>query len=203
GNTQAYQSALSKANRAMAKADVAARRYGMPHLKDCPKKVKGGAPPVHAGGWRLGHNSLFAVQYAAAAALNGRIWMAGGLLGPKHATRRTEFYDPTVDVWSLGPPLPIALHHAMMVAYQNTLWVIGGFTAQGSKVLAGASARVLKLNPAQTGWTDGPPLHYAPGPAAAAVGGNKIVVVGGRGRASPQARNPTREFPRPPGPPAP
>src|SRR5262249_61041762 len=123
-----------------------------------------------------------------------RIWMAGGLLGPKHATRRTEFYDPTVDVWSLGPPLPIALHHAMMVAYQNTLWVIGGFTAQGSKVLAGASARVLKLNPAQTGWTDGPPLHYARGAAAAAAGGNKIVVVGRRTRAPPQLGKPPTAF---------
>src|SRR5262249_8167507 len=153
------------------------------------------SPPVHAaGGWRLGHNSLFAVQYAAAAALNGRIWMAGGLLGPKHATRRAEFYEPAVDVWSLGPPLPIALHHAMMVAYQNTLWVIGGFTAQGSKVLAGASARVLKLNPAQTGWTDGPPLHYARGAAAAAVVGNKIVVVGGGARASPQPVQAPKSF---------
>src|SRR5215510_5773197 len=194
GNTQAYQSALSKANRAMAKADVAARRYGMPHLKDCPKKVKGGALSPVAGGWRSGRDSLFAVQYAAAAALNGRIWVAGGLLGPKHATTSTEFYDPTVDVWSLGPPLPIALHHAMMVAYQNTLWVIGGFTAQGSKVLAGASARVLKLNPAQTGWTDGPPLHYARGAAAAAVVGNKIVVVGGRTGASQQLVKPTEIF---------
>src|SRR5262249_60561757 len=123
-----------------------------------------------------------------------RIWMAGGLLGPKHATRRTEFYDPTVDVWSLGPPLPIALHHAMMVAYQNTLWVIGGFTAQGSKVLAGASARVLKLNPAQTGWTDGPPLHYARGAAAAAVGGNKIGVVGGGARGAQPRGEPTNDF---------
>ena len=39
GNTQAYQAALSKANRAMAKADVAARRYGMP--RNClPGRVR-------------------------------------------------------------------------------------------------------------------------------------------------------------------
>ena len=109
-----------------------------------------------AGGWRLGHDSPFAVQYAPAAVLDGRIWVAGGLLGPKHATTKTEFYDPTLDTWSPGPPLPIALHHAMMVAYQNTLWVIGGFVPQGSNVLAAASARVLILNLAQNRWTDGP-----------------------------------------------
>jgi len=126
--------------------------------------------------------------------LNGRIWVAGGLLGPKHATTRTEFYDPTLDVWSPGPPLPIALHHAMMVAYQNTLWVIGGFSAQGSDVLANASTRVLKLDLANNRWTDSPPLHHARAAAAAAVVGNKIVVVGGRTGASQQLVKPTEIF---------
>ena len=37
-------------------------------------------PAQVAGGWRLGHNSLFAVQQVPAAVLNGRIWVAGGLL---------------------------------------------------------------------------------------------------------------------------
>jgi len=192
GNTAAYHKALNQANRTMDSANTAAQRYGMPPLADCPNKP-GGSQQI-AGGWRPGHDSLFAVQYAGTAVLNGQFWEAGGLFGPKHATPRTEFYDPTLDVWSSGPPLPIALHHAMMVAYEHTLWVIGGFTAQGSNVLAGASARVLKLNPAKTGWTDGPPLHHARGAAAAAVVGNKIVVVGGRTGASQQLVKPTEIF---------
>jgi len=193
GNTDAYRTSFNRAKRTMQGADIPAQRYGMPRLKDCPKKVRGGRLPPVAGGWRSGQSSLFGVQYAAAAVLNGRIWVAGGLLGPKHATAKAEFYDPTVDVWSTGPPLPIALHHAMMVAYQDTLWVIGGFTAQGSNVLAGASARVLKLDLAHNRWTDGPPLHHARAAAAAAVVGNKIVVVGGRNGAS-QLVKPTEIF---------
>ncbi len=43
-----------------------------------------------------------------------------------------------------------------------------------------ASARVLHLNQAQTAWVEGPELHHARGAGAAAVVGNKIVVVGGR-----------------------
>ena len=39
---------------------------------------------------------------------------------------------------------------------------------------------MLRLNQAQTGWTDGPELHHARAAGAAAVVGNKIVVVGGR-----------------------
>jgi len=192
GNTSASQAALNKANRAMQKANIAAQRYGMPPLQDCPKKVKGG--PLPAGGWRPGHNSLFGAQFAAAAELNGRIWMAGGLLGPKHATTRTEFYDPTLDTWSPGPRLPLALNHAMMVAYQNTLWLIGGFTPQGGSVTANVSARVLKLDLAHNRWVDGPPLRHARAAAAAAVVGNKIVVVGGRTGASQQLVKPTEIF---------
>jgi non-specific serine/threonine protein kinase len=68
----------------------------------------------------------------------------------------------------------------MMVSYQNTVWVIGGFEPQGSKIIGAASARVFRLNQAQTAWVDAPELHHARGAGAAAVVRNKIVVVGGR-----------------------
>ena len=168
----------------MAKASTAAQRYGMPPLADCAK-VQGGpsqspAPAQPAGGWRLGSDSLLAVQQTGAAVLDGRIWVAGGLTGPADATAKTEFYDPTIGTWSPGPPLPIALHHVMMVTYRNTVWVIGGLEPQGGEVSGGTSARVLFLNQAGNGWTDGPELHHARAAGAAAVVGNKIVVAGGR-----------------------
>jgi non-specific serine/threonine protein kinase len=68
----------------------------------------------------------------------------------------------------------------MMVSYQNTVWVIGGFEPRAGEIIGSASARVLHLNPAQTAWVDAPALHHARGAGAAAVVGNKIVVVGGR-----------------------
>ena len=106
--------------------------------------------------------------------------MAGGLTDAQHATAKTEFYDPTIGTWSPGPNLPVPLHHAMMVSYQNTVWVIGGFEPQGSEIIGVASARVLHLNQSLTAWVEGPELHHARGAGAAAVVGNKIVVVGGR-----------------------
>ena len=132
-------------------------------------------------GWQQGTNSLYATQQVGAAVdKSGRIWVAGGLTDPQHATVKTEFYDPTVGTWSQGPDLPVPLHHAMMVSYQNTVWVIGGFEPQGSEIIGVASARVLHLNQSLTAWVKGPGLHHARGAAAAAVAGNKIVVVGGR-----------------------
>ena len=131
-------------------------------------------------GWELSNDSLYATQQVGAAVLGGRIWVAGGLTDPQHATTKTEFYDPTIGTWSPGPNLPVPLHHAMMVSYRNTVWVIGGFEPQGSEIIGVASARVLHLNQSLTAWIEGPELHHARGAAAAAVAGNKIVVVGGR-----------------------
>ena len=126
--------------------------------------------------------------------LDGRVWVAGGLTGPEQATAKTEFYDPTIDTWSPGPALPIPLHHAMMVTYRNTVAVIGGFEPQGGDVSGVASARVLFLDQGQDRWIDGPELHHARAAGAAAVVGNKIVVVGGRTGKSEEAVTPTEIF---------
>ena len=138
-------------------------------------------PAQPAGSWQLGTDSLYATQQVGAAVdRSGRIWVAGGLTDAQDATAKSEFYDPTIGTWSPGPNLPVPLHHAMMVSYHNTVWVIGGFEPRGSEIIGVASARVLYLNQAETAWVEGPALHHARGAGAAAVVGNKIVVVGGR-----------------------
>ena len=165
----------------MQTASLMAQRYGMPALNNCPNAQGRPLPnTVAQPGWELSSDSLYATQQVGAAVLDGRIWVAGGLTGPESATTKTEFYDPTINTWSPGPALPVLLHHAMMVSYQNTVWVIGGFEPRGSVVSGVASARVLHLNQAQTAWVDGPALHHGRAAGAAAVVGNKIVVVGGR-----------------------
>jgi non-specific serine/threonine protein kinase len=137
------------------------------------------APPAQAaGGWQLGRFSRFAVQQLPAAVLDGRIWLAGGLTGAEQATNQTEHYDPTIHQWGPGPPLPFPVHHAMMVNYRDQLWLIGGFIPKGSNLEAAASARVLILKNGR--WVNGPALHHARAAGAAAVVGDKIVVVGGR-----------------------
>ena len=184
GHGNAYRADLMRATQTMTQADKAAVRYGMPHLASCPQ-AEGAPKPTTvaqpAAGWHLASDSKYAtLEVGAAVDKNGRIWVAGGLTGPDSATTHTEFYDPTTRVWSPGPDLPVALHHAMMVSYQNTVWVIGGLELQGSEVSGIASARVLRLNEAEGLWVDAPALHHARGAAAAAVVGDKIVVVGGR-----------------------
>jgi non-specific serine/threonine protein kinase len=143
--------------------------------------VPGAAPVLKvARNWWLARNSPFSVQQLPAAVLDGRIWTAGGLLGEDQATNKTEYYDPTVRTWGLGPALPFKVHHAMMVTYHDQLWLIGGFLPQGTNMEASASAHVLILDRAKGRWVEGPALHHPRAAGAAAVVGGKIVVVGGR-----------------------
>jgi N-acetylneuraminic acid mutarotase len=146
-----------------------------------PKASGSPAPPAQTG-WQLGAASLFPVQQLHAAVLDGKIWLAGGLTGSSEAsdkaTDKTEYYDLANHTWHAGPGLPFAVHHAMLVTYQNQLWLIGGFTTSPTNLEAAASNKVLILKGNR--WVPGPSLHHARAAGAAVVVGNKIVVFGGR-----------------------
>jgi N-acetylneuraminic acid mutarotase len=145
--------------------------------------ASGSPTPAQQTGWRLGPASPFPVQQLPTAVLAGRIWLAGGLTGASEAdqaTNKTEYYDLASNKWHAGPGLPFAVHHAMMVAYQGKLWLIGGFLQKGPNLTAAVSDKVLFLDPAKGHWVEAAPLHHARAAGAAAVVGNKIVVVGGR-----------------------
>jgi len=118
-----------------------------------------------------------AVQQVNATVLDGRIWVAGGLKPSNKATAATQFYDPTINNWDLGPRLPEPVHHAMLVKYGNQLAVIGGFRSHDNAV---TSDRMLLLDTNTDKWVDGPPLRHPRAAGGAAVVGGKIVVVGGR-----------------------
>src|SRR5207247_10188713 len=101
--------------------------------------------------------------------------------------------DLTTQTWHAGPALPFEVHHAMLVNYRGQLWVIGGFLPRGLNMEAAASARVLIFKGGR--WVNGPALHHARAAGAAAVVGDKIVVVGGRtGGRSVQEVKPTEVF---------
>ena len=106
--------------------------------------------------------------------MDGKIYVAGGLLADQSATTRVEAYDPSKRTWSSAPPLPIGLHHPMAAGFRGRLYVIGGITQR----LGGPdSARVFVFDGA--GWTEGPSLHRPRGAGAAVVVGDRIIVVGG------------------------
>lgn len=62
----------------------------------------------------------------------GEIYVAGGLssalpLKQGQMTNAVQIFNPTQNRWRLGPALPEARHHAMLVSTQDALWLFGGF----------------------------------------------------------------------------
>jgi N-acetylneuraminic acid mutarotase len=183
GDQAASQEAVARAKQQLVRTNAAAQKYGMPPLDTCPQHepsppAPGPSTPAPAEAWQPRHASLAAVQQMNAAVLGGRIWVAGGLTTSTKATAATQVYDPTKDAWEAGPSLPEAVDHAMLVTYRNQVVLIGGFRSRrGDSV---ASAQVLFFDDSAGHWVNGPPLHHPRAAGAAAVVGDKIVVVGGR-----------------------
>jgi N-acetylneuraminic acid mutarotase len=143
-------------------------------------EAKSASDPSAAPAWRPQHEAAVAVQQVNASVLDGRIWVAGGLTPSIEATASTQVYDPAINSWEQGPPLPEPVHHAMLVTYRNQLVVIGGFYSRDNDLLAVTSPRMLLLDKNTDKWVDGPPLSHPRGAGGAAVVGDEIVVVGGR-----------------------
>jgi non-specific serine/threonine protein kinase len=107
--------------------------------------------------------------------------VAGGLTtsaASARSTKTTQIYDPAKNTWRAGPSLLQAVDHANLVTYHSQLWLIGGFRSQGGESVA--SSQVLIYDDSIGHWQPGPSLRHPRAAAAAAVVGDKLVVVGGR-----------------------
>ena len=121
-------------------------------------------------------------QQAAAAVDDGTFWVVGGL-APDGPTAKVEGYDPTIDTWKSGPDLPAPVHDAMAATFHGELVVLGGWLSDARRVEARVSDKVYVLRSNQ--WVELPPLLAGRAAGAAAVVGQRLVVVGGTdGRAS-------------------
>lgn len=137
-------------------------------LKLAPRK------PQPAAEWRNLPNAPTARLMMASTVLDDKIWIAGGMLGHSETLDTFESFDPRTGEWQTHPPLPIPLHHATATAYRGEVVVIGGATDE----LAEASNRVFAFR--NDKWEELPSLQNARAAPAAAVVGDKIVVVGGQ-----------------------
>ncbi len=126
--------------------------------------------------WRPIASPPFQRQYAAATTVDGKVMVIGGI-GVRDASTTTKIYDPGTGGWTTGPGLPAALHHASAVTYKGQAVVIGGFIP-GEELTSEQSDRAYALRGGS--WEQLPSLNHPRAAAAAAVVGDKIVVVGGQ-----------------------
>jgi non-specific serine/threonine protein kinase len=133
---------------------------------------------LRAGAWRPLPQLPTPRQNGAATVLDGTIWVVGGLAPGSKGSRKVEGYDPVINEWKSGPDLPAPLHHEMVVTYKGELVVMGGWIPKGSDPSAIESSRVYALR--NGSWHQLPSLNRPRIAGAAAVVGDRIVVVGGQ-----------------------
>jgi hypothetical protein len=126
-------------------------------------------------GWQRGAAAPVALTEVAAAAHQGRIWVAGGLDASGAAVDRVVTYDPTADAWSDGPSLPEPVHHAALVSDGDALFLLGGYAGAGFDRPTDA---VWRLG-AEGGWSPDAALPEPRAAGAAAWNGRGGVLYGG------------------------
>ncbi len=117
-----------------------------------------------------------AVEGAAVAAYDGKVWVAGGISNDASRSKLTTvfIYDPSARKWAVGPSLPEPISHAQLVATSWGLYFIGGY------IQTGGSRDVLMLAKNQSAWVrQSIPLPGARVAGAAAFDGARIIFAGG------------------------
>ena len=149
---------------------------GMIALTGCAS----GAP----SSWQHGVDAPEGRTEVTAAAVGGRIVVAGGFSQDGRASAHADLYDPAADRWSRLPDLPIAVHHAMAASDGRRAYVVGGYAI--GTALTGASRRVFSIRPGESRWSELPRLPVSRAAGGAAVVGGRLYVVGGTFGATPQ-----------------
>lgn len=115
--------------------------------------------------------------------LNGRIYVAGGLLSPNTGySAHFEAYDPAVDRWTRLATLPQARHHIALAAAGGLIYGIGGFS--GGFPNWQAQSDVFVYDAAADRWRAGVAMTQPRAEGIAAAVEGKVYVFGGRVRAS-------------------
>jgi N-acetylneuraminic acid mutarotase len=126
--------------------------------------------------WSIAANMITARTDFTGAELNGKIYIIGGLKPSvnEDTIGIVEAYDVNQDRWEKAPSLPEPLNHAAAASYENKLYVVGGFYADGEP-----SGRLLIYDQATNKWQDGPPIPRAKGALTANFINGILYAVGG------------------------
>jgi|FLYN01.1.fsa_nt_gi N-acetylneuraminic acid mutarotase len=161
GNTLALQFNLS-----MVRTDV------------CPVEP---ADTIAEGEWMEGTPMPTPRSEIASAVLEGRIYVAGGIVEQFEGATAFEVYDPQTDAWEEAAPLPVGLHHAGMAADDQRVYIGGGYTSLDFNVDVSA---LWAYDPETNRWEQIAEMPYPRAAHTMAVIDGKLYVVGGVGQDS-------------------
>ena len=113
------------------------------------------------------------------AALNGKIYAAGGIRGGV-AVNDFAVFDPASNAWTPLPALPTPRDHLTAAAVNGKIYALGG---RNTGVCAPLKT-VEVYDPATNAWSTGTPMIAAHAGHASGVANNHIQVFGGEGNAT-------------------
>lgn len=134
-----------------------------------------------AGSWLLLSPMPFAAGSSASAVINGKVYVAGGIVD-KRTTNSAAVYDPTTDSWELIAHMPRGRNHAASGTDGNKLFVFGGRGpgSGDSNVVANGFADVQIYDPSKNIWSVSNGSENAPSQMPQARGGmGKAVYLNG------------------------
>lgn len=149
------------------------------------------APPIagqgaeaglpETAGWSLAQPLLEPISEQSVVELGGKVYMIGGYPGGRIPVADVRVYDAAANQWSVGPSLPLELHHAMSAAVNGRIYLIGGeFQGAGTGLPSIYVNTVYELDPAVDVWTTRMAMPTGRSGGGAAVVDGKIYVAGGR-----------------------
>jgi len=115
---------------------------------------------------------------AGAAALNGKLYVFGGVQSSKIFYDVLEIYDPATNSWSTGPSMPIKLFGPAVTVLNDKIYVAGGLEFTPSEDRDDV-ATVMVFDPALNNWLTIGTMPTGRGQGAAGTIDGKIYVVGG------------------------
>jgi N-acetylneuraminic acid mutarotase len=141
-------------------------------------------PSDAAGCWTAQPPLPFAVQEIYPAAHNGRIHIAGGLLGEggrvAGVSDRHIACDPATGSTATLASLPARRHHPYAVELKGRIYLLGGFGSDPDRVTWIMSTDTLLYDDAGNAWSAREPAPEPHAEVVAASLGEHIHVVGGR-----------------------
>ena len=108
-------------------------------------------------------------------ALNGKVYLIGGLETGAVTVDKVQVYDPATDFWTLAAPLPQPRHHAGVAVANGRIYVLGGYTGNPFA----PTNTVYEYDPQVNTWATKTPMPTTRGSAIAATVNGQIYVIGG------------------------
>jgi DNA-binding CsgD family transcriptional regulator len=128
---------------------------------------------TEANGWLPGRDKPSAVANVQAGAIDGRIYVPGGVTSDGAASQVLEVYDLAADAWTTQAALPTPLAAYALTVFGGQLYLFGGWN--GAEYVDS----VWVYDPQADAWSSRSPAPNSVGFAAAAALPDRIVLAGG------------------------